>query len=246
MPSDTGAQFPVTRLSIVHSASSEDSTLRERAFAELAGLYWAPVYTHLRIQWRLSSDDAADATQEFMVRALTRELFAKYDERRARFRTYVRICLDSFMANELKASNRTKRSGSHVHIPLDEAEALTRPYLVEGTGDGKSVDVFDREWLRSLIARSLQAFERHCAATGKEVQYAMMVLHDIDSADSETKPSYSELAQRFDVPVTQVTNYLAWARRQLRERVLETLRSHSGSEEEFRDDARHYFGVNIP
>jgi hypothetical protein len=46
------------------------------------------------------------------------------------------------------------------------------------------------------------------------------------------------------VPVTQVTNYLAWARREFRRIVLEELRELSGSEEEFRREARALLGVD--
>jgi hypothetical protein len=44
--------------------------------------------------------------------------------------------------------------------------------------------------------------------------------------------------------VTQVTNYLAWSRRQLRERVLEVLRAQCGSEAEFRSEVQQVFGVD--
>lgn len=243
MPPGTGAPFPVTRLSIIRGASSEEASLRERATGEIARMYWSPVYTCVRIRWRLDVDDACDATQEFFARALTRDLFARYDPSKARFRTYVRLCLDSFMANEAKAQRRAKRGGDRLHVPINDSEAFVGLY--EGRNDVDNDEMFDREWLRALIASALSALRVHCLANSKEVHFAMMYLYDIESADTIAKPSYRDLAQRFDVPVTQVTNHLAWARRQLRERILETLRAHSGSEREFRDDAKHYFGVDI-
>jgi hypothetical protein len=42
--------------------------------------------------------------------------------------------------------------------------------------------------------------------------------------------------------VTQVTNHLHWARRELRKAVLETLRAITASEEEYRAEARALFG----
>jgi len=243
MPPETGAPFPVTRLSIVQGASSDDAALRERATGEIARVYWTPVYTYVRVQWRLDVEDACDATQEFFMRALTRDLFARYDASKARFRTYVRLCLDSFMANEAKAQRRAKRGGNRPHLPLHEAEELVGQYAGQDAVDND--DMFDREWIRALISSALGALRAHCAASGKDTPFAIMHLYDIESADAEVRPTYSELAQRFDVPVTQVTNYLAWARRQLRERVLETLRAHSGSDREFREDAKHYLGVDV-
>jgi DNA-directed RNA polymerase specialized sigma24 family protein len=243
MRPDTGVPFPATRVSVVQGASSDDVALRERAVGEIASVYWAPVYTYVRLQWRLEVDDACDATQEFFERALRRDLFAKYDPSKARFRTYVRLCLDSFMANEARAERRDKRGGGLVHLPIDDVEQLVGLYSGERAPDDEAL--FDREWLRALIATALEALRAQCLGSGKDVQFAMMHLYDVECADAETKPTYGDLAQRFDVPVTQVTNYLAWARRQLREHVLATLRAHSGNDREFREDARHYFGVDV-
>jgi len=55
-------------------------------------------------------------------------------------------------------------------------------------------------------------------------------------------PSYGELAKESCLPVTQVTNLLAWARRALREAVLARLRALCASEQEFRDEARALLG----
>jgi hypothetical protein len=46
--------------------------------------------------------------------------------------------------------------------------------------------------------------------------------------------------------VSQVTNHLHWARRELRREVLETLRETTASEEEYRAEARALLGVEAP
>jgi hypothetical protein len=74
----------------------------------------------------------------------------------------------------------------------------------------------------------------------------VFVAHDIDGAERQTPPTYASLASEFGLPVTQVTNYLNWARRRFREHVLETLRSLTTSDAEFRAEARALLGVDIP
>ena len=64
--------------------------------------------------------------------------------------------------------------------------------------------------------------------------------NDVEGADAP--PRYADLASRFGVPVTQVANYLHWARNRFRGHVLETLRSLTGSEAEFREEARALLG----
>ena len=45
---------------------------------------------------------------------------------------------------------------------------------------------------------------------------------------------------------SDVTNYLAFARREFRRIVLEQLREMTGSEEEFRREARTLLGIDAP
>jgi hypothetical protein len=69
---------------------------------------------------------------------------------------------------------------------------------------------------------------------------------DLDPVNGEERPSYRQLAEEFKLPVTQVTNHLAWARREFRRVVLEQLRQLSGSEAEYRAEARELFGIDPP
>ena len=57
-----------------------------------------------------------------------------------------------------------------------------------------------------------------------------------------TGVSYRELASRFDIPETQVTNHLAAMRRRFRELVLEVLREVTATDEEFRNESRALLG----
>ena len=92
--------FPATRPSIVRDLGSVDPAARAAAFDALARSYWQPVYAYLRLRWRRGPDDAQDLTQEFFARAFERDYLARYDPRLARFRTFVRTCLDGFLANQ--------------------------------------------------------------------------------------------------------------------------------------------------
>ena len=52
------------------------------------------------------------------------------------------------------------------------------------------------------------------------------------------------LAQKFKIAPTDVTNYLAFARREFRRIALERLREMTASEDEFRREARAMLGVD--
>src|ERR1700754_3089368 len=96
------AAFPQTRLTVVDRLRHGESSVRRLAADDLVSAYWRPVYVYLRLRWRLSAEDAEDATQGFFAAALERRFFDTFDPAKARFRTFLRVCLDRFVQNERK------------------------------------------------------------------------------------------------------------------------------------------------
>ena len=235
--------FPDTRHSIVRGVASADETQRSRAWNGLVESYWRPVYKYARLKWRLAREDAEDLTQAFFARALEKGFFDRYDSGKARFRTFLRTCLDGFAANEWKAARRLKRGGGAPLLSLDfeDAEGELRPRELAGEADVEAY--FQREWVRSLFGLAVAALRARCAASGKHTHFALFERYDLDEHAAGARPSYEELAREHALPVTQVTNHLAWARREFRGIVLDKLRELTASEEEFRAEAREILGT---
>ena len=103
-------------------------------------------------------------------------------------------------------------------------------------------DFFEREWVRSVFSLSLERLRQECEQRGKAVHFRLLEFYDIDEAGKEL--TYEQVGQRFKLKTTDVTNYLAYARREFRRIVLEQLREMTGSEEEFRREARTLLGVD--
>jgi RNA polymerase sigma factor (sigma-70 family) len=243
-PWGAGDRFPQTRRSVLLAARDADPAVRRQAWEALVGGYWKPVYKVLRTRWRLDREDAEDLTQEFFATALVKGTFERYDPARARFRTYLRTCLDGFAANERKAAHRLKRGGGQASLSLDFAGAEAE-LLRYGAGDGLDPDeYFHREWVRALFDLAIGDLRRWCAATGKEVHLRLFERYDLEGPDALERPTYAELAAEHGLPATQVTNFLAAVRRELRRLVLARLRELTASEEEYRSEARHLLGVN--
>src|SRR5216684_6699290 len=118
-----GDRFPPTRRSVIEAARSIDAGERERALEALCAAYWKPVYKYMRLRWNRPADVAQDLTQGFFVELLERELLEKFDSKKSRLRTYLRLCVDSFVMNEDKAGRRQKRGGTVLHVALDFAAA---------------------------------------------------------------------------------------------------------------------------
>ena len=204
------------------------------------------MYKYVRIKWRADRDDAADLTQEFFARAFEKGSLGRFDPARARFRTFLRLCLDGFVANEQKAAGRIKRGGTVSFVPLDFASAESElrnveAFQVTSADDGDTF--FRQEWIRALFAESVEALRSTCAAHGKQTQFAVFERYDL-VAEGVERPTYSQLGAEVGIPSTQVTNYLAFVRRELRRVVLERLNALCASDEEFRLEARDLLGVD--
>ncbi len=233
--------FPATRHSMVAAMRSPRAEDRRSAFDTLVAAYWKPVFKYVRLKWHAPTEDAADLTQAFFLRAFEKDFFAGFDPSRARFRTYLRTCLDGFVANSRKADARLKRGGGATLIPIDFGEA-ERELAFQA---GNLVDDFDayfhREWLRSLFAGASHRLRDSCEARGHAVRFAVFEQYDL-AADERDCPTYAELARRLGLSSSEVTNELAAARREFRRLVLEALREQCATDEEFEAESRALTG----
>jgi RNA polymerase sigma factor (sigma-70 family) len=229
---------------VVRDLGSIDPIRRAAAFEALAHSYWRPVYVYVRLRWRRSPEDAQDLTQEFFTRAFEREYLSRYDPAKARFRTFVRTCLDGFLANEDKAAGRLKRGGGVTITGVDFAR-FDADLAVHARSDEPDPERwFHREWIRGLFAEALDGLRAHCHTEGHPAAFELFLKYDVDEPDAGVRPTYATLAAETGLRVTDVTNELAWARRAFRDLVLCLLRDVCASDDEFRAEARDLLGID--
>jgi DNA-directed RNA polymerase specialized sigma24 family protein len=235
-----GRGFPATRHSIIERLRAGGSTVRRQAFGDVVDAYWKPVYTHLRLTWRLDPEDAQDATQGFFAEAFEKAWLERFDPGQARFRTFLRICADRFVQRRRDAAAAMKRGGAVQLVPLDfdGAERLALARLAAPAGDPDAV--FHEEFVRALFDRAVQAVRTELEAANKAQVFAMFARYDLAPRDGD---SYAAVAAELGLGVAQVTNGLALARRRFREHALDALRRVCATDDEFRRDARDLFGV---
>jgi DNA-directed RNA polymerase specialized sigma24 family protein len=132
--------------------------------------------------------------------------------------------------NARAAERRVKRGGDMLAVPLTGQEPAPE-------------ELFEREWVRSVLADALRTMQIQFAAKGREIAYRVFLRYDVEGAELATRPTYAELAAEFDVPVSQITNYLAAARKALRLAVLDRLRTLTATQEELRRETAALLGV---
>jgi RNA polymerase sigma factor (sigma-70 family) len=235
--------FPATRHSVVLEVQSADFATRQRGWDALVAAYWKPVYKYLRFRGRTSAEDAEDLTQGFFARAFEKGFFDSYDPGRGRFRTFLRTCVDGFTANAHEAKVARKRGGGAPLLSLDFVSAEGELRHTPPAEGSDPEEYFRREWVRALFAQAVQDLRLRAREAGKETALRLFERYDLEGPDAAARPTYASLAEEAGLPVTQVTNHLAWARREFRKAALAVLQAHCGSEEEYRAESRDLFGV---
>jgi len=237
-----GVGFPSTRQSIIERMRVGEHEVRRGAFGDLVAGYWKAIYTHLRLTWRLTPEDAQDATQGFFADAFEKRWLEQFVPERARFRTFVRMCADRHVQNRRQAEGRLKRGGGTTTVPLDfdGAERAAVALLASPLPDPDAL--FHQEFIRALFERTVEEVQSEYAARGKSSAFDLFERYDLAPSDGV---SYASLAREHRLTPAQVTNTLAQVRRRFRERALDSLRGLCGSDDEFRRDAREIFGVDV-
>jgi hypothetical protein len=152
--------------------------------------------------------------------------------------------VDSYVMNEDKAAKRLKRGGSFSHVALDFAGAEEE--LGGAVMDPAAIpspesleEFFEKEWVRGLFELAVEDLKKYCDTGERERTFRLFEEYDLSGDETI---SYDKLAAEYGIPATDVTNALAWARREFRRIALERLREICSTEEEFLREARAVFG----
>jgi hypothetical protein len=211
--------FPSTHWSLIFSARAEDSLRRREALDELLRLYLPALRAHLLYRWRIEAHRAEDLLQGFVARqVLQRELLAKADATRGRFRSFLLKSLQNYVFTELGKSG-----------PKEVALDLQSP-------GGAACDVFELEWARQVLQETLRRMKRDCARDGQTARWELFVCRVVlPTLTDSPSPAYQALIQRFAFrSPEQASNALVTAKRQFER----TLRAVIAETENAADDAK--------
>jgi len=165
--------FLTTQWSVVEGVASADED-RSRALIEsLLDHYWKPVYCYLRRKGH-ANEEAKDLTQGFFHEVvLERHLVEKADPEKGRFRSFLLMALNRYLANVRKRDERQRRTPKGKLVPLHMVEP---PELSQMAAQANPDDCFNYAWVSSLLERVLEEVEGNCHREGKTVHWHLF--HD--------------------------------------------------------------------
>lgn len=197
--------FPSTRYTLLRSASAATGD-RTPALNAVVEIYWHPCYRYVMRRFHASHEAAQDLVQGFFTALLEEQILRRYDAERGPFRPYIRACLDQFVLKDVQRRRAEKRGGGATLISLDGYDLP----LAQGE---TPEEIFQREWQREIFSLATEDLRAHCEDAGHDLRYELFAAYDLAEG---ARPRYEELAARHRLPVTTITNHLAWARRELR------------------------------
>ena len=205
------------------------------ALSELCQLYWRPLYFFLRREGH-GSDDAQDLTQGFFADLIETRAYARADQEKGRFRSFLLGALKHFVADARDRDHAQKRGGGIIPEPLDDTAIAEVEAQVERAARWNSDRVYDREWAASLLRRALDRLAQECGLAGKAQLFDY--LKPYLSATEDAAVPYEEMAQRLKRPITTLRSDVARLRTRyravLREEVRGTVAEGCDVDEELR------------
>lgn len=161
-----------THWSVVLAAQEKSSPDSAAALETLCRAYWYPLYAYVRGSG-LSPHDAQDLTQEFFARLLTKNYLQAADPEKGRFRTFLRVCLKRFLANEWDRQRAQKRGGGELPASLDAAMAEQR-YATELTTGVAPDRLYERQWAMALLEQAMARLRAEYTDTARVAEFELL------------------------------------------------------------------------
>jgi RNA polymerase sigma-70 factor (ECF subfamily) len=220
-------RFATTRWSLVVDAAGEGGSARD-ALTALCEVYRPPVLAYIRAHVR-RGEDAEDLVQDFFALLLERQLAARADPERGRFRAFLLTSLKNFLVNERERSSALRRGGGVQMLPATVFE-----YVPDA--DAGPEEAFDLEWARTVLREGLRRLEQEAEQAGRAELFASLRPFLVDAPEDA---DYEAVAQAHGLRRNTVAVAVHRMRARLQELVHEVLADTARDKNDIDEELRH-------
>jgi len=169
------------------------------ALEALCEIYWYPVYALIRHLGH-PADRAEDLTQGFFLDLLERQSIHAAEKERGRFRSFLKVMVRHYIANEHAQSAARKRGGDAQILSMDFAEADAR-YESEKAVKDNPERAFEKRWARTVLSRGLERLRAESKDSADPVRWTR--LESLITGDPSAV-RYQEIADELGLSVSGV------------------------------------------
>jgi RNA polymerase sigma-70 factor (ECF subfamily) len=226
--------FPQTVWQYFDELGTENPQRRMAAVAHLIERYWKPAYCYLRLL-RVPKEKAEEYTQEFFVDVVKKNLFAKADRTRGRFRNFLKTCLRNFVIDK----SRSAPNGREFLVTDLESIADS---LAASDNTAPDEERFEVSWWKQLIRRTMVKLEEWASKQGREKHlhvFERLVLEPAYSSGAgpmSRKDLRQELVRQLHVTERELYNLLTVAKRAFVRFLKEEVRFFAFNEEDQKEE----------
>ncbi len=230
-PSKSGL-LPQTDWSQIRRLKTAPAFEQQPLLDVLAEKYWTPIYQYLLCQGH-DQFDAQDLIQDFFVFAMRTRLFAKADEKRGRFRSFLLGSLNHFVANERRKQSAQKRKPLQGVGSLDELvnDGYYHPKSLV-TAETPEL-LFHRAWVREVVRNVLADLEKDFKSTGKTTHFILFQSHVVSpELDGDEPPPLQQQARELGLEYKEAANQILTAKRAFLRILAKEIRAYASFDEE--------------
>lgn len=232
------ARFSATPWTDVGLVQHGVSGASRAALERLCGLYWYPVYAHIRRSGH-GPHDAEDLTQEFFSLLIEKNYLDAADRRRGRFRSFLLVAVNRFLVNAYRREQTLKRGGGQVILSIDQPAA--EGWLAAEADGGLSPDQsFDRRWAQTVLEHTQARLRADYAERGKAELFD--ALKEFAGEETEHR-DYTDAAARLGSTPGAVAVAVHRLRQRYRELLLAEIQSTVANPEHAEAELRHLVGA---
>jgi RNA polymerase sigma-70 factor (ECF subfamily) len=230
--------FATTHWSVVLTAANEEAPEAAAALERLCRNYWFPLYAYVRRRG-YGPEDAQDLTQEFFWRLLDRNWLPQADRLKGRFRTFLLVAMNHFLANEWDRAKAVKRGGRILFQPLEDGTGEQR-FLEESRQTRSPEELFEQRWATTLLQTVLSRLRQEAAVAGRLAQFEKL---EIFLTGEKAASTYAELAAGLGTTEGALKMAVQRLRRRYGELLKEEIANTVASVEEIEDELRYLVAV---
>ena len=223
--------FPSTHWSVVLAAAGDDPRQARDSLERLCRTYWYPLYAFVRHRGH-SPQDSEDLVQGFFARVLEKDVLARVNGEKGRFRSFLLACLCNYLNNAWDGVQTQRRGGGCVHLTLDPSIAENR-YVKEMVPHLTPEQLYDRAWAVGVLDGAMARLRGEFGAAGRLDLFEAVEGH---LTGSKPCPRYSELASRWGIHEPALRMMVTRLRRRygelVRLEIAQTLESKGDVEQE--------------
>jgi RNA polymerase sigma factor (sigma-70 family) len=229
-------RFPTTHWSLIQAAQRRPSAEARQALETLCRIYWPPVYAYIR-RGGINTVEAQDLTQAFFTELLAKDSLVQATPERGRFRSFLLVACQHFLANQHARARAKKRGGGQSPLSLDLATAENHLSLEPATGTTPEQE-YERQWAIALLRQVMDCLEEECRRRGKADLFAALKPWLIGE---QAEGTYAATAEKLAMTPAAVKMAAVRLRRRYRELLREAIAQTVATAEDVDDEIRYLF-----